>query len=400
MFNMANSMKRPTFCDGNRKKVRVLHILEDFSLRNTGVTSIVRQVAQWQAKKCEWVGVYVTGKSELSPPDGVHVHCSDLSPYFGGWRYPKGGESELKKLVQEFGVTLIHLHGLWRAAPIVGMKVASREGIPSILSVHGQTSPWALEGQGILKQLKKKLYWKGFAKAQLGDVSVLHAITPLEAQHLERFFGRHVDAVIPNAVDLDQIASSEMRPKPSPEPIIAFLGRMHPVKGIEKLIRAFSNSSLPSHWRLILAGPEEVPEYAKFLRAIAKSSKRAKNIEFCGALYGQEKINFLQRAWVLAAPSHTEVIGMVNLEAASHHVPSITTYETGLTDWNTGGGLLINATEGMLQIALEEVACWTEAERVERGNASYDLVRRQYSLDVAGRSWIGLYRRLLGWDND
>ena len=61
-------------------------------------------------------------------------------------------------------------------------------------------------------------------------------------------------------------------------------------------------------------------------------------MEFLGPVYGAEKWALIQRAWAMIVPSYSEVVGMVNLEAALCSVPSITTYETGLTDWNEGGG--------------------------------------------------------------
>jgi glycosyltransferase involved in cell wall biosynthesis len=393
MLNLACSIKSQN-CEENEGSLRVLHVLEDFSVGNTGVTAVVRQISQWQARQCAWVGVYATGQSNLMAPEGVHVHYSELNSLSGGWRYPLGGEHELMQLVRNYGVTVIHLHGLWRAAPIIGMRVALRAGLPTVLSVHGQTSPWALEGQGGLKSLKKKLYWNGFAKARIGGANVLHAITPLERQHMELFFGRRVATVIPNAIDLDLPECKEYRPNSSPECVIGFLGRLHPVKGVDTLIRAFSEASLAGRWRLLLAGPEEVPAYADYLRGLAASSSRSAQIEFCGPLYGQQKTDFLQRIWVLAAPSHTEVIGMVNLEAANLCTPSITTHETGLVDWEAGGGMLVSPEVVTLQAALEKASCWSEAERLLRGQASHDLVKDHYSLDVVGRAWLRLYRKL------
>ena len=59
--------------------------------------------------------------------------------------------------------------------------------------------------------------------------------------------------------------------------------------------------------------------------------KKVKKIIFASSftVYGNQKNKLLKQAWALILPSHSEVIGMVNLEAALLKTPSITTYKTG-----------------------------------------------------------------------
>lgn len=376
--------------------IRVLHVVEDFSSANTGVTSVIRQIVQWQAKHCEWVGVYAAGPVDLPPPNGVHVEAANLDEAYRSWRYPADGLTGLLRLIEVNGVTVLHLHGLWRAAPLLGIKAAAVSGVPMVLSVHGQTSPWALNGQGVSKQLKKSLYWNCLARRQFKKVNALHAITPLEREHMARFFKRDDVVIIPNAIDLNspvQDLSAEMLPTHS----FVFLGRLHPVKGVDILIEAFSSADLgPEDWRLILAGPEEVPGYVEHLRDLVTHSKRGSRIEFVGPVFSQDKQSLLRQAWVLVAPSHTEVIGMVNLEAAAQGTPSLTTHQTGLTDWQDGGGILVTPEVGALKTALENASRWSMAERLKRGRASRDLVQSRYSQEAVGPRWIDLYKKLQG----
>jgi glycosyltransferase involved in cell wall biosynthesis len=374
--------------------IRVLHVVEDFSSGNTGVTSVVRQIAQWQAKHCEWVGVYAAGPVDLPAPDGVHVMVTDLGEFYRSWRYPADGLAGLLRVIKENGVTVLHLHGLWRAASLLGVKATAVSGVPAVLSVHGQTSPWALNGQGVLKQIKKWLYWNCFARRQFDKVKALHAITPLEGEHMARFFKRDDFVVIPNAIDLDAQEPCWSAEK-LPTRCFVFLGRLHPVKGVDILIKAFSSAELGQEdWRLILAGPEEVPEYVQHLRELVGRSKRGAQIEFVGPVYKQDKQFLLGQAWALVAPSHTEVIGMVNLEAAAQGTPSLTTHQTGLADWQDGGGVLVTPEVDALRAALEKASCWSMDERLARGQASRELVQRRYSQKAVGPLWLDLYKKL------
>ena len=82
---------------------------------------------------------------------------------------------------------------------------------------------------------------------------------------------------------------------------------------------------------------------------------------------------------------------MVNLEAASMRTPSITTYATGLSDWGSVGGKLVETGVRSIMNALEEVANWSMQERLARGDSMYELVQLKYSLDNVGEQWTKFY---------
>ena len=93
----------------------------------------------------------------------------------------------------------------------------------------------------------------------------------------------------------------------------------------------------------------------------------------------------------MVTPSHSEVIGLVNLEAADNFLPSITTHQTGLRDWTEGGGLLISPEVIPLSNALIEASFWTSEEQFDRGVASRSLVKTRYSWDAVMPLWESLY---------
>ena len=113
-------------------------------------------------------------------------------------------------------------------------------------------------------------------------------------------------------------------------------------------------------------------------------------------MFGAEKQRHLQRAWVLACPSHSEVIGLVNLEAALNGVPSITTFETGLYDWEEGGGLLVHPRVEEVRCAIEVACSWNGTQRQQRANASRELVLSRYSWRTVLPKWQSLYESLVG----
>lgn len=298
-------------------------------------------------------------------------------------------------LIVQKRVTHLHIHEFWRAGFAVGMRAAHQAGIPVILSAHGLTSPWALQKLGWRNRLKKFLYWNLFGRFCLSKHAALHAITPLELQHMQAFFGRRPQVVIPNAIDLaDPIYEVADNGCQTPTRRMVFLGRLHPIKGVETLIEAFSKARLDSNWELIIAGPEEMPSYVADLKVLASASPRSESIRFVGPCYGAEKRALLRDAWGVVVPSFTEVIGMVNLESASLHTPTITTTTTGLMDWATAGGILVEPKVDGVCDAIERAAAWTLEERLERGRKARAKVEAVYSLEAVGQAWLHFYADL------
>jgi glycosyltransferase involved in cell wall biosynthesis len=373
------------------RNLRILHITDDLTAANTGVAASVIQLAGWQSRYYDYVGIHTVGTEGICINGSLEIREQQAHPLTQNWHYPQGGLEALLQWIDECRPTHLHVHEFWRAAFVVGMLAARLRNIPVVLTAHGLTAPFALSNQGWLRYLKKWGYWNFFARHLRPSACFLHAITPLESKHFASFFGRSADIVIPNAIDLNNDLENSIGKVRYPEKTILFLGRLHPIKGVDLLIEAFTASALDAEWMLLIAGPEEVPEYAAKLKKLAAVTD-PKRIRFLGHCSGEQKQRLLQSAWVLAAPSHSEVIGMVNLEAAEMRTPSITTYATGLADWEQFGGKLINCGLVPLIEALEEAANWTIQERLARGDSIRKLVERKFSLSVVGRQWTKFYQ--------
>ena len=103
----------------------------------------------------------------------------------------------------------------------------------------------------------------------------------------------------------------------------------------------------------------------------------------------------MQSLQAVVVPSYTEVISLVNLECAAACVPTITTRETGLEEWQDHGGLLASCDAPALAAALEEAAGWDMRERAQRGGRLRRLVEDKYSSKVVTDSWEETYRALM-----
>jgi len=370
---------------------RILHVTESHAKADGGVTTVVNDLTQ----HINLLGVYscilaATDTEEFTPNgvDFVKVgsDCNSISALFSS-----KFKASVKKIIIEKNINVIHIHGIWRPLQIITSWLAREMGIPFLVTSHGMLEPWLWMGKGWKGYVKKKLYFNWIAYPAYNHARWIHAITPDESASLKRLFPKNQHAVIPNAIDLVDDLETGVGKR---EKVIFFIGRINPKKGVDLLLKSFRASSLSAPWKLVIAGPEEVPEYANELREFVKRHGLESKIIFIGPVYGKEKEHWYRRSWVTVVPSYSEVVGMVNLEASSLGCPTITTVATGLSDWEDGGGVLIKPAISDLLSAIKEVSLWSDDERERRGMASYNLVKNKYSWEVVGRKWVSLYSEL------
>ena len=369
--------------------VPVLHVTEDMAAASGGVPAVVRQLASRWALTGQATTVLHAKGDASDLLGGVRVIRERPEGPGRIWSYSRGLRSATRTLMldsrRDGGV--VHVHGLWTAPPTLATQSAAAHKVPLIFSAHGMLVPWLWNRQGLAVRLKKTLFWHLLAAPGLRRSAVVHAITPMERDELRLLLPDSRIEVIPNAIEM----SPDTAPPASRDRVVMFLGRIEPKKGVDILIRAFAQARLGGDWRLDIVGPSWSDSYLATLKLLVTELGIERQTRFLGPVFGQQKEALLTRAWVLAAPSHSEVVGLVNLEAASRYLPSITTHQTGLSDWAEGGGLLVQPAPHEVVAALHQAAAWSDAERAQRGIASRKLVEHRYSWAAVMPLWHELY---------
>ena len=127
----------------------------------------------------------------------------------------------------------------------------------------GCSEPWALYGQGLLKRVKKTIYWLLRERAIFKHASAVFFTTERERKlALETFaVPRSSFVVVPYGVGSPgvktiQPANPELN-IPATRKVALFLGRVHPKKNVDFLIEAWAKSRPDPSWLLIVAGPAE-----------------------------------------------------------------------------------------------------------------------------------------------
>ena len=353
------------------------HIIEDFSKDSGGLRPVISDIHHHVPLPSE----IVTTKKEDQDPD---TRCFNSGPL---WCY----SSELAGYLKDSALKdsrLFHIHGVWMHTQYTAARTAVKANVPFLISPHGMYKNY-LWTQG---RLKKRIYFNQLTRKFFEKANAFHAITQEELDDLHSLFNGKVRLeLIPNLISSSIIPDLSSR-EPD-EDYILFLGRIHPIKGIKMLIQVYSKLR-PKDVKLKIAGPSS--DHLQELKQLVKDLDLEKKVEFLGAVHGKEKFELYQNARVFVAPSYSEVIGMVNLEAAMVGTPVITTTKTGLlSEWNTSGGQLIEPAHDELEKALHDALNWTEQERNQRGEMLKDFVIKNYSWENNVSKWVDLYEDLM-----
>lgn len=263
--------------------------------------------------------------------DVVEVRCASSWPHRLG--YSPALAAQLAALPPP---DLAHVHGLWRLHFAQAARLARRAGVPVIVTVHGMLHPPALRQRGVFKRAAR---WM-FQDDVLRQARCLHATATEEADEIRSLgFDRPI-AVIPWGVDLPD---DEQTGRPSPprstgdRHVLLFLGRLHPTKGLETLLRAWARvfRRVPS-WQLVLAGYDE-GHYRARLAALAGELGLGDSLSFTGPVDGDDRERLLTGAQLLVLPSPSENFGFVVPEALARGVPVIATEGAPWSSLNTEG---------------------------------------------------------------
>lgn len=285
------------------------------------------------------------------------------------------------------GIDLIHIHNLWSWPLHCISRFAYKNAIPVVWSPRGTLEPWSLKQ----KKIKKKLALSLYQKVDLENACCIHATAAEEAINIRKLGFKNPMAVIPNGINILNYPLKLWTRKE--KKVLAFLSRIHPKKGIELLLDAWSKIPLEilSSWRIEIAGEGE-PEYVKHLNHLLLTKFVNFDIKLVGPKYGENKIKFLHQADLFILPTFSENFGMAIAEAMACGVPVITT--TG-TPWielkEQGAGWFVDSQEDALVKVLIEALKSDQDLLEEKGKKCRQIILNKYTIEAVSDDYKLLY---------
>jgi glycosyltransferase involved in cell wall biosynthesis len=209
---------------------------------------------------------------------------------------------------------LLHIHGLWNRVVWAAAREARRAGVPYVLSPRGMLESAALTH----RSLRKRVAWTLVERATIDGAALLHATSQGEYDTLRALCPSADVALVPNGVDIPPAGPAGAR-----EPVIAFIGRLHPIKRLDLLVEAFVRLRASGRTaRLVVAGPDEA---GLRVPLTAAAGGAAAAIDWQGTVNDEEKAALLARATALVVCSDSESFGLSAAEAMAAGVPVVVT---------------------------------------------------------------------------
>lgn len=358
----------------------VHHVVPSIAEEASGPSYSVPALAMATAELGRSVTIHTSRTRELANKDvavDIFPHWMVGKPLLQSVHYAPGLRRKMRALPQG---TIVHGHGLWLIPNVVSAAAGAREGIKVVHAPRGMLGAGALR----FSSYRKKLFWHALQKRAVAHVDCWHATSEKEIADIRDFGLKQPIALVPNGIDVPPEAelSSEPRRK-----TVLFLGRIHPKKGINTLLKAWAElEALFPDWQLDIAGPADNEYGAEYRQFIADHGlQRARLI---GPLYGDAKGAAYSASSLFVLPTLDENFGLTVAEALVRETPAIVSHGApweGLTQHDCGWWHPIG--EAPLRDALSQAMSTSVDELRHKGENG-----RQWISDEFG--WPGLAARM------
>lgn len=303
----------------------------------------------------------------------------------------------LRDALARFGrADVVHDNGLWLLHNHALAAFAQRSGIPRIVSLRGMLEPWALGH----KWLRKDIAWRLYQRRDLQRAAALHATSTLEAENAERLRLGPAIEVIPNGVDQvprEVVAQAWSRRRNRSEKQrrqLLFIGRLHPVKGLDLLIHAWARLR-PTGSAMIIAGPDE-GGHGQELHKLVTNYGLHDEVRFVGPVSGARKRELLLDSDLFAMPSHQESFGLAAAEALAHGLPTIATTGAPWKDLErVGAGWWVPPTVAGIEAALSDALARSRSDLCEMGEKAFAVIDGGYGWRQVASRVTALYKHAI-----
>jgi glycosyltransferase involved in cell wall biosynthesis len=382
--------------------VRILHIIHSVDPASGGpIEGLVRQCQAMPDCICEVV--------TLDPPDAAFLGDIPLIVHaLGVWalnsRLSRFGYTPrlvpwLKAHAREYDMIVVN--GLWNYASAGASRILPRLGLPYVVYPHGMMDPWFRRAYPA-KHWLKQIFWTLF-DGRLMQHAGAALFTCEEEMILARgqFLGhpyrervaRYGAGAAPDD-DGTQIAKFRAKlPALDDRPYLLFLGRIHPKKGCDLLIRAFA--AITPELDLVMAGPDQVGWMGE-LQSLAHRLGVGDRIHWPGMLSGPPKWGAFRGAEAFILPSHQDSFGVAVGEALGCSTPVLITDKVNI--WReitrTGAGLVETDSQAGIEKLLRSYLALDPPGRDRMRAAARACFAEYFDMTVSARKTLELLRQL------
>jgi glycosyltransferase involved in cell wall biosynthesis len=311
--------------------MNILHVISSMSQEAGGPPGVCAGLARALTARGHAVAIATIdepGRSRLPLPDAIPVHAFPADNP-GGYASSKSLAAWLARETKRFD--LVHLHAVWQFPTYAAARAAYAARVPYVVMPHGMLDTYSVTHRSAWK---KKLYWLLRERRVAARAAALHCLNRAEIRRAVPWVRRFPKFVVPNGIaqaELDGLpargAFRAAHPEIGDRPVALFLSRLHPKKGLDRLIPAWTDvaAKMPDAC-LVIAGTGDADYVAALDRLIASNNLTGQVLRV-GQLQGRDKWQALVDADVFVLPSHQEGFSMAITEALGAGRPCVITEE-------------------------------------------------------------------------
>ncbi|MGA1847651.1 glycosyltransferase family 4 protein [Deferribacter abyssi] len=270
---------------------------------------------------------------------------------------------------------IIFIHGIYSFTSLWGSIIGKIFNKKILLLPHGMLDKDSINSSNIFKNIIRKifLYTIGLIIIKFANKIIFNS----QKEKENSIFSKN-SIVIPNGVDVEYIGSIKCNKKYFAYNKISlfFLGRIHPIKGIELLVDAINilDDNMKNKIEVVIAGNGDM-QYIKYLQ-----KKSDKCIKFIGHIEGDEKYCYLKQCDIYLQPSQTEGLSISMLEAMACKVNMITTNKVGLYEElvKNNAAKIINYDVKELKEAIFDII----TNRLDFKEKGFELIKEKYNWNM------------------
>jgi glycosyltransferase involved in cell wall biosynthesis len=280
---------------------------------------------------------------------------------------------------------VVHLMAVYSPPTIPTLFLCRLLGKPVMWSTRGALQSWRESTRKNLKSVWEKTC-DLFCSP---DRVILHVTSEQErVESIEKI--KHASAVvISNGIEAPP-PNGNQRPRNDDRLRLLYLGRLHPIKGIENLLQALA--TVTNGVKLSVCGEGEA-DYQAQLQSLAAELNLTRRVTFHGRVDGEAKEQQFAEADLCVVPSFTENFCNVVAESLARGVPVVASKGT---PWarvtEVDCGLWVNNDAATLAGAIRRAQAMPLREMGERGR---QWMQREFSWPAIAAQMIRQYETLI-----
>lgn len=322
--------------------LKILHAIASADPSGGGPIEGVRQLTA-----VSQIGGHTVELATLDDPESpwvkncpIPIHA--LGPGVTAYGFSRRFLDWMRENAKNFDAVVVN--GVWGFNALgTWMALRKDRSVPYMVFTHGMLDPW-FKYQYPLKHLKKWIYWPWGLYPVLRDADAVFFTCDRERMLARQSFWlydcnevviRYGTAGIPDPDrDYKSVFLAE-HPAVAETCNFLFIGRVHPKKGPDLLIKAVAALVKSGDWnresmRVVMAGPTGFT-YAQTLKKLAEDLGISECIYWTGMLSGEAKWGSFQAAEAFVLPSHQENFGIAVAEALSARLPVLISHSVNIS---------------------------------------------------------------------